>query len=200
MKKLIVSLAALLLVFSSQVARSMIIRSCTVDETGGTQSATVIYDDFLMFAEDSVLPLGFEFSSIDGISSDDAPDVSIGLVGSVAYNGYQYSNEELARSALLAALPMRLSSVSYPQKTGSGNLADLEGLAALFTGGTWTVTVDGGIAIADGVAFYLGYEHMFTLSFGAASDGSRAVESYSFGSSEPLESIDVDVFNFIMNT
>lgn len=176
--------------------------SIFVDETGGTQSATAIYDNFLMSAENTVLPPEFEFSSIDGKSSVDASSGTAGLVGSVAYNGYQYSNEELARSALLVMLPMMLSGVSYPQDAGSGNLADLEntGLAVPFTGGTWTATSDGGVDISDGAVSYLGYDYMFTLSFDTALEGRRAVESYSFGSSEPLERIDVDVFNFIMNT
>ena len=177
--------------------------SITVDEAGGTQSATAIYDDFLMSSDNAPLPPGFVFSSIDGTSAVSASGESAGgASATAAYNGYTYSNEELARSALLTMLPMALTSASYSQDAGSGNLADLEytGLSVPLTGGTWAVTADGGIDIADGAVSHLGYDYMFTLSFGAASEGRRAVESYSFGSSEPLEQIDVDIFNFIMNT
>ena len=42
---------------------------------------------------------------------------------------------------------------------------------------------------------------MFELSLGPnVMEDSRSIDSFSFGASRPLESIDVSIFNFIMNS
>lgn len=174
------------------------------DGEGDAQTATVEFNEFLMSADNAPLPPEFEFSSIDGESSVIfGGEGSATLSGTVSYNGYTYSNEELSRSALLLALPMMMCGVSYPADQNSGNLSDLSEtwLSVPLAAGTWTRTTDGGIEIEDGKVSYLGYTYIFELSLGPnVMEDSRSIDSFSFGASRPLESIDVSIFNFIMNS
>ena len=176
--------------------------SGTYGESGGQQTISVVYDNFKMSANNAPLPPGFEFSSINATSTGTIDSEGYPQLGpmTVEYNNRPYTNEELARSALLMMLPMSMSGVSYPEGENSGNLADLAetGLSVPFTSGTWTRTADGGIDI-EGAISYLGYNYMVELSLGNSVDGVRSIESFMFGSSQPLEEIDVTPFNFIMD-